>query len=104
REAPRALALGERLRRAIAELGLVQGPPRCGSPLKASIGLALLTPGIQTWQELTRQASLALEAARAESAGRTILYSRPGGDENPKAPPRDDWRSIFLKKDFLSAG
>jgi putative nucleotidyltransferase with HDIG domain len=104
REAPRTLALGERLRGEIAELGLLQGRRRCGSPLKASIGLAVLAPEIQTWQELTRQASLALEAARADSAGRVILYSRHSAGGNPAAPPRDDWRSIFMKKDFLSAG
>ena len=104
REAPRALALGERLRREIAELGLLHDRRRAGSPLKASVGLAVLAAGTQTWQELTRQASLALVAARADSAGRVILYSPQSGAENPTAPPRDDWRSIFMKKDFLSAG
>jgi two-component system, cell cycle response regulator len=103
-EAPRAVAFGERLRREIAELGLLLGQGRCVSPMKASIGLALLAPEIQAWQELTRRASLALEAARADSGEGVILYRRQSAEAGPAAPLRDNWRTIFLEKDFLSAG
>ncbi len=103
-EAPRAVAFGERLRREIAELGPLLGQRRCASPIEASIGLAILDPEIQTCEELTRRACLALEAARADNGERVILYRRRSAEAGPTAPLRDNRRTIFLEKDFLSAG
>ena len=103
-DARRATAFGEQLRREIAELGLLLGQRRCPKPLKASVGLAALAPEIRTWEELTRRAALALEAARADRGDRVVLYRPSVSAGKSLAPSQDNWRTIFLEKDFLSAG
>jgi putative nucleotidyltransferase with HDIG domain/diguanylate cyclase (GGDEF)-like protein len=103
-EASRAVAFGERLLREILELGLLLSQRRHVSSMKASIGLALLAPEVQTGEELTQRARRALEAARADNGGRVALYHRASTEANPVASPRDNWRVFFLEKDFISAG
>ena len=73
------------------------GRDEAGTP-----GLSALLDGLEAEGPVFHR--LALEAARADNGERVILYRRRSAAAGPTAPLRDNRRTIFLEKDFLSAG